>query len=605
MKKLILITTTILLPVLIKAAEPSVLINEIAWMGTENSNTDEWLELYNNTNEEIDLTGWKLEADDGSPKINLEGVIPAGGYALLERTDDETVSEITADQIYTGSLSNSGEWLKLYNADNNLIDEINNSEEWLGGDNSTKQTLERTDLTSWQTGAEPGGTPKATNSIKEPSEEETPPAEPQPGGGSSSTPTDTSLGVKKGDIIINEVFPNPTGIDLDQEFIEIKNISKTVISLKGWKITNAAKQNFILPSLTMSPKSIVVFYRQQTDLALNNNKEKITLHSKSGLIINRVEYKSPAPEDKSYQRNEAGKCSWDEISPGKDNLALEIILPKPIIYGPKEARVGEVVTFDASDSFDPEGRELSFVWTFDDKETIKGITVSRFYYQSGNYEAKKFKIKIIEPREDIQATTTPPITPETMTLEEIPFIFISEFLPNPKGPDGEGEFIEIFSNHDKPVNLAGWQLDDAEGGSKPYTIPGTVIKPGQFLAFFRTETKIALNNSDEAVRLLAPDNTLVDYTDYEKSKEGVSFVLDENFSWQQSQTPTPGEINTLDETEEEEEEEKKTEPKVLGVETKEIVKNNEPQNKTKYFVSAISAITILGLGTVLKIKKKG
>ena len=44
------------------AAEPAVLINEVAWMGTAVSANDEWLELYNQTEQEIDLAGWKLES---------------------------------------------------------------------------------------------------------------------------------------------------------------------------------------------------------------------------------------------------------------------------------------------------------------------------------------------------------------------------------------------------------------------------------------------------------------------------------------------------------------------------------------------------------------
>ena len=34
-----------------------IIINEIAWMGTENSSTDEWIELYNNSNFSCKLLG--------------------------------------------------------------------------------------------------------------------------------------------------------------------------------------------------------------------------------------------------------------------------------------------------------------------------------------------------------------------------------------------------------------------------------------------------------------------------------------------------------------------------------------------------------------------
>lgn len=59
-----------------RAAETgSVVINEIAWMGNDNSSADEWIELYNNTDAAADLAGWKIISQDGSPEILLEGKI--------------------------------------------------------------------------------------------------------------------------------------------------------------------------------------------------------------------------------------------------------------------------------------------------------------------------------------------------------------------------------------------------------------------------------------------------------------------------------------------------------------------------------------------------
>ena len=54
-----------LLPVEVFA---SVIINEVAWMGTEASYSDECLELYNKTESPINLEGWVLKG------INLTGI---------------------------------------------------------------------------------------------------------------------------------------------------------------------------------------------------------------------------------------------------------------------------------------------------------------------------------------------------------------------------------------------------------------------------------------------------------------------------------------------------------------------------------------------------
>ncbi|MDD4607331.1 MAG: peptidoglycan DD-metalloendopeptidase family protein [Patescibacteria group bacterium] len=126
--------------------EPEIAINEIAWMGTPADANDEWIELYNPNIEPIDLTGWTLTAVDGTPTIDLEGYILGYEYFILERMDETTLKNISADQIYTGVLSNTGENLELKDADGNLIDSVDCSGGWFAGDNDTKASMERVDF---------------------------------------------------------------------------------------------------------------------------------------------------------------------------------------------------------------------------------------------------------------------------------------------------------------------------------------------------------------------------------------------------------------------------------------------------------------------------
>ncbi len=99
----------------ITIATRPVVINEVAWAGTSAIRSeDEWMELYNPTDKDIDLSGWVLRSvTDNTPYIRLSGIIAHKGFFLLERTNDTTVSDIAANQIYTGSLTNSGEVLEL------------------------------------------------------------------------------------------------------------------------------------------------------------------------------------------------------------------------------------------------------------------------------------------------------------------------------------------------------------------------------------------------------------------------------------------------------------------------------------------------------------
>ena len=82
---------------------PSVVINEVAWAGSSSSSLDEWVELKNTTDSDIDLAGWQLTKDtsgNGTGKslmINIIAnpadpattIIPASGYFIVANNGPE------------------------------------------------------------------------------------------------------------------------------------------------------------------------------------------------------------------------------------------------------------------------------------------------------------------------------------------------------------------------------------------------------------------------------------------------------------------------------------------------------------------------------------
>jgi len=145
-------------------ASGNVVVNEIAWMGTTNSASDEWIELY--STDTADLTDWHLITEDGAMDIALSGSITAGGYVLIERTDDTTVPDISADIIapFGSGLSNNGEVLILKNSSGTEVDKVHTEsppvgEGWPAGDNITKETMQKSGG-AWITAM---ATPKAAN----------------------------------------------------------------------------------------------------------------------------------------------------------------------------------------------------------------------------------------------------------------------------------------------------------------------------------------------------------------------------------------------------------------------------------------------------------
>jgi uncharacterized protein YdeI (BOF family) len=125
-------------------------------------------------------------------------------------------------------------------------------------------------------------------------------------------------------------------------------------------------------------------------------------------------------------------------------------------------------------------------------------------------------------------------------------IVINEVVPSPSFGSSD-EFIELKNLSTKIVDISGWLLDDTDKGSSAYVIPaGTELPPGQCLAFYKSITGVALNDSGDEVRLFSPDLVLKTQVLYSGSKRDESYSRFEN-GWRWSLTLTPGEENILTE----------------------------------------------------------
>ncbi|OHA52810.1 MAG: hypothetical protein A3A97_00470 [Candidatus Terrybacteria bacterium RIFCSPLOWO2_01_FULL_40_23] len=334
-------------------ATDTIIISEIAWMGTSLDSQNEWVELYNPSSQDMNLDGWAFVGMDAASSVKisktLSGTIPANGFFLLERTDNETVPNVSVpqEQIYSGSLLDAGENIELKNNTGQIIDSIYASTAgWPAGDKTSgsKKPMERTTDGSWTTSATIDGTPQNTLASAPqpppPPPTEPPPPPPQPDeppppssteipSAPETTPDNTQTTQEplpseqqeppaKIEVYLSELIPNPLGADSDLEFIEIVNLGDSVIDLSGWTITDPTKIFVVGTDTLLEPKKYLVFFAHETHINLNNDGDTIKFFDKNNALKDAIQY-GKTKEGFSLVKIDGSWLWTQEATPGEKN----------------------------------------------------------------------------------------------------------------------------------------------------------------------------------------------------------------------------------------------------------------------------------------------
>lgn len=250
--------------------------------GVENGQL-EFIELYNPSDEPVDVTDWRLEylssthSGDSAPTrllATLSGYIAGKEFIVIASSASSIESELRyqVGNISSGALARSGGQLRLVK-DGATMDKVTwgvaaEVTPWwrsveIPANSSIQRILPESD--------------QFTNGFTfyEPTEDMTPGTSPP----IDSPPHSTCRG-----IILSEILPNPEGADMGKEFIEIHNPSDSVISLKGCSIRLVEKgKTFALPEESLDPHAYRAFYDGETKLILANAvSDKVSLFTDDG-----------------------------------------------------------------------------------------------------------------------------------------------------------------------------------------------------------------------------------------------------------------------------------------------------------------------------------
>lgn len=331
----------------------SVVINEVAWMGTLANPGAEWIELYNKTSMPINLDGWILRAKSGPLNIELKGTIGKGEFFLIDReiNGHGAFLKIPADLSYSGAMmSDQGEQLLLLNSNNTVMDTANiDGGAWPAGKiyNYNYCSMERAGYnlpdipSSWITndyihsngedtdGNRICGTPGKQNWAYSVTPTFTPTKTPvtptrTPYFYYTSTPRATytpTVDVNKlpSSVVINEFLPMPRAdynhdgvIDAGDGFIEIKNLSTLEISLSGWRLDDQEGDStpYSLGSISLKGGASMVFFNSTTGIFLGNGGDSVRLFKANGRISDAFTYGVDQTPDRSWCRIPDGNGSW-------------------------------------------------------------------------------------------------------------------------------------------------------------------------------------------------------------------------------------------------------------------------------------------------------
>ena len=343
-------------PTATSIAVRAVIINEVAWSGTRSNTQQEWIELYNPGNFDINLEGWILRFDRISLNLGLHGTIPKKGYFLLARKlnqEDITgpFSDISLDEthLYMSDLiPDTGDYLVLYSPNGMRVDFANaQNSTWIAGSIYPACSMERvgldqtdgsfwvtnngshangTDLKglaicgspgqpNWNVLPTPSKTPTKTITPYPPYRTMTPTRTPK----HSPTPTRNPYATPPPYVYLNEFLSQPRfdwngdgKINTGDEFIELVNLGKSTVLLTGWTLDDQDGDSppYKIDSVSIEAQGHVTFFTSKTGILLSTGGDSVRLYKPNGIIADAFTYNTIAIPNQSWCRMQDGNGLW-------------------------------------------------------------------------------------------------------------------------------------------------------------------------------------------------------------------------------------------------------------------------------------------------------
>ncbi|NJO03121.1 MAG: hypothetical protein HC880_16870 [Bacteroidia bacterium] len=333
------------------------------------------------------------------------------------------------------------------------------------------------------------------------------------------------------ELVISEIMADPSGNSAplnglpEAEFLEIFNRSDRLLDLKDCSLIDNSEEAIRLPQLVLPPNAYVIlcapedvpqFQSFGTVLGvenfpdLTNGGELLVLRNPADALIFAVEYSSAWYQNSSKSDggwtlemidtgNPCGEgANWlaaDNEQGGTPGQANSVAASRPDLTAPRLSRVeavdAQTLVLTFNEPMDPTSLENA-------RYSInQGISVEEVLPQSPRFRSVRLRINpalqaqttytlLLENAQDCSGNLMGEENeldfglPETADSADI---LLSEVLFNPRS--GGSDFVELYNNSDKFINLRDWKLANFEDGivanQEPVSEDNYVLPPQSFV----------------------------------------------------------------------------------------------------------------------------
>ncbi|MEP4498378.1 MAG: lamin tail domain-containing protein [Ekhidna sp.] len=370
------------------------------------------------------------------------------------------------------------------------------------------------------------------------------------------------------DVVINEFMPDPNPVVTtlpDAEYVELFNRSSKYFNLENWSLDGES-----LPVFTLAPGGYVIIVDDDdlglfsgfsnvltiSSFSLNNSTvDNISLLDEIATTIHAISFVGSTggvstelinPNGPDYSQNNFGlSIDPDGGTPGEQNSIFD---DTPDTTAPQIESINVIsmteldVTF--SEVLEESSAETSANYSIDGGVSINAVALddmdgSLVHIVVSPLVSGEVRTLSVNDVQDLSANSASDTEPfEYLETEEAVAgdVVINEFLSNPV--NNSDDFIELFNNSEKFIDVEGWNIIDASDTSN--NLPSFIIRPGEYLIVYDdgstidyaafgnalTISSLTLNNSDDQIEIVNGSDNQIAFIAYEDEQDdGVSLEL--------------------------------------------------------------------------------